>query len=106
MNKKEYFIWISGSDMSYTTKSLTGNEAELVESVINELDTQYEGCGMEVLPEENEIAEMSLAAYPEKPTLANMQDCLHEVDKRYNNKCIFWKEHVASMIYNYTNKKR
>lgn len=55
MNKERYYIGISGEDGYYTERSLTKKEAELVQGIIDELQTNREGCWMYKLPSEKEI---------------------------------------------------
>ena len=104
--KKEYFIWISGTDFSYLTRFLDDSEYELVESIIGELDTQYEGCGIEALPSPEEIKELSLKIFPEKPELPVFNECLRVISEEYYPKQgIFWQEYVSSRVCEYTNKR-
>lgn len=103
--KKEYFIWISGTDFNYLTKFLDDSEYELVKSIISELDTQYEGCGIEVLPSPDEIKELSLKIFSEKPKYADFNECLHSISEKYPKQGILWQEHVSSRVCEYTNKR-
>lgn len=58
MKKDLYIIGISGEDMTYIERMLNKREAELVESIINELNTGREGCFMSKFPSEKEIEKL------------------------------------------------
>ena len=104
--KKEYYISISGEQHAYTTRWLTDAEAELITSIISELDSGPEGCFMKELPDEKELQDISLAAYPEKPEIGDYYACYKEVDKRYLKEDILWKEYIASRVLEITNNRK
>lgn len=58
MKKEKYLISISGEDGTYTTKEYTKKEAKLVSELVDELQTNREGCAMCKLPNEKELAQI------------------------------------------------
>jgi hypothetical protein len=103
--KKEYFIWISGRDFYYLTRFLDDSEYELVKSIIDELNTQYEGCGIELLLSPEEIKKFSLKIYPEKPSYPDFNKCLQIISAEYPKQGIFWQEFISSLICDYTKER-
>ena len=99
--KKEYFIWICGTDSSYLTRFLDDSEYELVKSIIDGLDTQYEGCGIELLPDQDKIKELSLKLHPKKPGYLDFNEYLQIIDTEYPEKGVLWKDYVYSQISRY-----
>ena len=55
MKKELYYIGISGEDSTYTSRWLTKKQADFIETLINELETNREGCWMEKVPTNREI---------------------------------------------------
>lgn len=56
--KERYYIGISGEDSTFYERELTPEEADLVGKIIDDLQTNREGCWMEKLPTEDEIQEI------------------------------------------------
>lgn len=56
--KERYYIGISGEDSTFCERELTPEEADLVGKIIDDLQTNREGCWMEKLPTEDEIQEI------------------------------------------------
>lgn len=104
-NRREYYIWISGSDFMSTSRFLTADEADVIKELLDELNDNYEGCSMELMPTEDEIREMCLEVYPEKPeVIADINKFTGFIMKKHPDKSILWAEHVAGRCYDYTNK--
>lgn len=55
MKKELYYIGISGEDSTYTERWLTKKQADFIETLIDELETNREGCWMEKVPTNREI---------------------------------------------------
>ena len=55
MKKERYLISLTGEDGIYTEREYTKNEAALVADVINDLQTNREGCSMVKIPNEKEL---------------------------------------------------
>lgn len=55
MKKERYLISLTGEDGIYTEREYTKKEAELVANIINELQTNREGCSMCKIPNEKEL---------------------------------------------------
>lgn len=72
MKKDKYYIGISGEDSTFCLRELTKKEADLVGKIIDELETNREGCWMEKLPSDKEIQ--------------NILNDYQEWRKKYNNK--------------------
>lgn len=103
--RREYYIWISGSDFMSTSRFLTADEAEVIKELMDELNDNYEGCSMELMPTEDEIRALCLEVYPEKPeVIADINKFTAVIQKKYPGKSILWAEHVAGRCYDYTNK--
>ena len=83
MKKELYYIGISGEDSTFTERWLTKKEAEFVGSIIDELDTNREGCWMEKVPNEVEVKKI-LKEYiewkkrPEIPAIINTNKFMME----------------------------
>ena len=77
MKKEKYLISISGEDGTYTTKEYTKKEAKLVSELVDELQTNREGCSMCKLPNEKELA---------------------KIRKRFDKWC---KTHTYNAMYNF-----
>lgn len=55
MKKELYYIGISGEDSTYTERWLTKKQADFIETLVNELETNREGCWIERVPTNREI---------------------------------------------------
>lgn len=55
MKKERYLISLTGEDGIYTEREYTKKEAALVADVINDLQTNREGCSMCKIPNEKEL---------------------------------------------------
>jgi len=58
MKKERYLISLTGEDGIYTEREYTKKEAALVADVINELQTNREGCSMVKIPNEKELEKL------------------------------------------------
>lgn len=104
--KKEYYISISGEQHAYTTRWLTDAEAEFVGSIIAELDSGPESCFMKEVVSEEELQDISLTAYPEKPKIGDYYVLFKEVDKRYPKEDVLWKDYIAFRALDITNNRK
>ena len=104
--KKKYFMCISGEDYIFTERYLTDTEAELVGSILSDLNTNAEGCEMKEFLTDAEIEDISKTVYPEKPKdYVDWNKLLKEVMNRYPKDNIFWQEHMASCALDVTNER-
>ena len=55
MKKGRYYIGISGEDSNFCERELTKKQAEFIKELVDDLQTNAEGCWIEKLPTEKEI---------------------------------------------------
>lgn len=104
MKKERYYIGISGEDSTFTERELTKKEAEFLEALVNDLQTNREGCWIEKLPTEKEIKKIldNYLEWKKRPEIINiiklnqfqMEDMLFGrfmYDILYNEKKIGWE---------------